>query len=108
MTIEIKTHTNKNGETYYSRSDENGDTIYSFTPDFEDIWTQEDEDLYGTRYRIIGNFAGGKQLEWAGISGWVEEGDVYNREQAEQALESALASKGTDSPMLESATIQED
>lgn len=47
MSNEIQNHTNKNGETYYSRTDENGKTIYSFTTDFEDIWTQDDEDLYG-------------------------------------------------------------
>jgi hypothetical protein len=43
MTI-IKSHTNATGATYYSTTDENGQMIYSFTPDFEDIWTQGDED----------------------------------------------------------------
>jgi hypothetical protein len=38
------THTNAAGATYFSTTDENGQTIYSFTPDFEDIWTQEDQD----------------------------------------------------------------
>jgi hypothetical protein len=47
MSNQIQTNTNKNGETYYSREYENGETIYSFTKDFEDIWTQEDEDIYG-------------------------------------------------------------
>ena len=42
--MNITTHTNKNGETYYSNG-EGDDTIYSFTRDFEDIWTQADEDL---------------------------------------------------------------
>jgi hypothetical protein len=45
--MKIDTHTNANGETYYSTTDENGQTIYSFSEGFEDTWTQEDEDLYG-------------------------------------------------------------
>jgi hypothetical protein len=40
----ITTHTNAAGAAYYSRPDEDGETIYSFTEDFEDIWTQEDQD----------------------------------------------------------------
>lgn len=40
----IESHTNDNGTTYYSTTDENGQTIYSFTEDFEDIWTQDDQD----------------------------------------------------------------
>jgi hypothetical protein len=40
----IKTHTNANGEIYYSTTAENGQTIYSFTEAFADIWTQEDQD----------------------------------------------------------------
>ncbi len=40
----IESHTNANGTAYYSTTDENGQTIYSFTQDFEDIWTQEDQD----------------------------------------------------------------
>jgi hypothetical protein len=40
----IKTHTNASGITYYSFTDESGETIYSFSQDFDDIWTQEDED----------------------------------------------------------------
>jgi hypothetical protein len=36
--------TDKNGETYYSTTDEKGQTICSFTEDFEDIWTQDDQD----------------------------------------------------------------
>jgi len=41
----INTHTNANGVEYYSTTDENGETIYSFFKDFEDIWTQDDEDF---------------------------------------------------------------
>lgn len=40
----MTTHTNSNGTTYYSTTDESGQTIYSFTEDFQDIWTQEDQD----------------------------------------------------------------
>jgi hypothetical protein len=42
----MTTHTNKNGIIYYSKTDENGKTMYSFTEDFEDIWTQEVQDEY--------------------------------------------------------------
>lgn len=42
----ITEHVNQNGITYYSTTDENGNTIYSWTPDFEDFWTQDDQDLY--------------------------------------------------------------
>lgn len=44
MNNTITTHTNDNGIEYYSTTDENGNTIYSFSRDFEDIWTQDDED----------------------------------------------------------------
>ena len=44
---EINTHTNKNGEKYYSKEGENGEMIFSFSEDFRDTWSQEDEDLYG-------------------------------------------------------------
>lgn len=44
----IESHTNSNGATYYSTTDENGQTIYSFTEDFEDIWTQDDQDAIET------------------------------------------------------------
>jgi hypothetical protein len=44
----ITTHINKNGLQYFSTTDENGKTIYSFTQDFEDTWSQDDEDLYGS------------------------------------------------------------
>ena len=41
----IESHTDKEtGNVYYSTTDENGVTIYSFTEDFEDIWTQDDQD----------------------------------------------------------------
>jgi len=43
----ITTHTNKNGIAYFSTTDENGQTIYSFTQDFEDTWTQDEQDAYG-------------------------------------------------------------
>ncbi len=39
-------HTNTTGTVYYSKTDEDGQTIYSFTEDFDDIWTQEVEDEY--------------------------------------------------------------
>ncbi len=37
-------HTNQNGEPYYSRLNENQEREYSFTTDFEDIWTDAEED----------------------------------------------------------------
>ena len=40
----IESHKNNNGTTYYSTTDDNGQTIYSFTVDFEDAWTQDDQD----------------------------------------------------------------
>ena len=49
MQNEIDTYTNANGIEYYSTTDESGDTIYSFTKDFEDIWSQEDQDLEASR-----------------------------------------------------------
>lgn len=45
----INTHTNANGIAYYSTTNENSETIYSFTEDFDDIWTQDDEDLENAR-----------------------------------------------------------
>jgi hypothetical protein len=42
--MKINKHTNADQNAYYSTTDENGQTIYSFTEDFEDIWTQEDQD----------------------------------------------------------------
>lgn len=42
----MNTHKNHNGILYFSTSDETGETIYSFSPDFEDIWTQDDQDLH--------------------------------------------------------------
>lgn len=39
----IESHTNANGTAYYSTTDENGQTIFSFTQDFEDIWTNDDQ-----------------------------------------------------------------
>ena len=43
----ITTLTNSEGETYYKgECPFTGQDIYSFSEDFEDFWTQEDEDLY--------------------------------------------------------------
>jgi len=39
----IKAHTNASGETYYSTT-ESGQTIYSFSQNFDDTWTQDDQD----------------------------------------------------------------
>jgi len=47
MKNEINTHTNPNGEKYFSKKGENGERILSFSENFEDTWSQEDEDLYG-------------------------------------------------------------
>jgi len=47
MKNEINTHTNPNGEKYFSKVGENGEIIYSFSENFEDTWSQEDEDIYG-------------------------------------------------------------
>jgi hypothetical protein len=40
----IQCHTNASGEIYFSTTNEDGETIYSFSKDFDDIWTQDDED----------------------------------------------------------------
>jgi hypothetical protein len=40
-------HTNTTGTVYFSKTDEDGQAIYSFTEDFEDTWTQEVQDEYG-------------------------------------------------------------
>lgn len=47
MSTTINTHINSDGETYYSKQYESGETVYSFTQDFEDIWDQETQDAYG-------------------------------------------------------------
>ena len=39
----MKTHTNQNGIEYYSMKTDDG-LIYSFDIDFEDYWTEEDEE----------------------------------------------------------------
>ena len=44
LIMNITMHMNKDRETYFSKG-EGELTIYSFTRDFEDIWTQADEDL---------------------------------------------------------------
>ena len=50
----ITTYTNANGIAYYSTTNENGETIYSFTEDFEDIWSQDDQDLHmSTTKRVL-------------------------------------------------------
>ena len=40
----MTTHTNAAGTAYFSTTDENGQTVYSFSADFDDVWTQNDED----------------------------------------------------------------
>lgn len=52
----ITEHVNQNGILYFSTTDVDGKTIYSFSPDFEDIWTQDDEDLYGHGEPLQGNY----------------------------------------------------
>lgn len=47
MNNEIKKHTDKNGNIYYSVEDENGEIVYSFNKDFEDTWDQATQDTYG-------------------------------------------------------------
>lgn len=39
-------HTNENGIPYFSKLSDDGSTIYSFSEDFEDIWSQDIQDLY--------------------------------------------------------------
>lgn len=41
----LTTHRNPKGQVYYSKLIE-GEMVYSFTKNFEDIWTQAEEDLY--------------------------------------------------------------
>lgn len=43
-TKKMTTHTNAAGTAYFSTTDENGQTVYSFSADFDDVWTQDDED----------------------------------------------------------------
>ena len=45
--MKIETHTNKKGVPYFSKTDENGDAIYSFSEDFDDIWDQDTQYEYG-------------------------------------------------------------
>jgi hypothetical protein len=45
----ITNHTNTAGVPYFSTTDESGQTIYSFTEDFEDTWTQDDEDFHSPK-----------------------------------------------------------
>ena len=51
------TYINANGILYFSKISEDGLTIYSFTEDFEDTWSQEDEDLHA----LPTNLASGKE-----------------------------------------------
>lgn len=37
----IATHSNEKGVPYYSTTDENGKPVYSFSPKFDDIWTED-------------------------------------------------------------------
>ncbi len=47
MKNELEALTNPNGETYYKGiCPFTGEVIYSFSADFEDFWSQDDEDLY--------------------------------------------------------------
>ena len=41
--INMEIMTNKNGIPYYRKLDGDNHQIYSFSPDFEDIWSDEDE-----------------------------------------------------------------
>ena len=45
----MKTHKNKNGIEYYSTTNENGETIFSFSTSFNDIWSQEYQDAEDRR-----------------------------------------------------------
>ena len=57
--------------------------------------------------RIVGHFHGGKELEWAGMDGWVEDGDSYTRADAESRIHAARATVDGDSPMLISVRIED-
>lgn len=39
----IEKHTSRSGETYYSMIDDEGQTVFSFDIEFEDCWTNDDE-----------------------------------------------------------------
>ena len=52
----MNTHKSENGETYFSTINENGETIFSFTQDFTDYWSQDDQELHEThKQRILTN-----------------------------------------------------
>ena len=51
----MKTHKNDNGEAYFSKTNEDGETIFSFTQDFEDYWSQDDQDLHENRCEFCGS-----------------------------------------------------
>ena len=42
----MNTHTNENGTNYFSTTTDNGETIFSFTQDFADYWSKDDQDLH--------------------------------------------------------------
>ena len=77
-TNEINTHTNKNGEKYYSKDDGNGETIYSFSGDFEETWSDELENLYGNTKMKIMNTSNNEIWNAAEIiSEWEANGLIY-------------------------------
>lgn len=46
---EMSTYSNHNGESYYCRENADGELEYSFTTDFEDIWSEDDQVLEENR-----------------------------------------------------------
>jgi len=51
MSNPITTHSRHNHSVteYYSRKDENGQPVYSFSKDFQDTWDQETEDEHESK-----------------------------------------------------------
>lgn len=49
----MNTHTNDNGETYFSTTTDKGETIFSFTQDFTDYWSKDEQDLHENRTYTI-------------------------------------------------------
>lgn len=82
----MNTHTNSLGIPYFSKTDESGKTIYSFSEDFTDTWDTETQSEYGStkpNYRIYDGTGGGgtediyaETLEEAKEAGkeWIEDG----------------------------------
>ena len=59
----IKTHKNKNGIEYYSTIGEDGGKIFSFSPSFDDIWNQEDQDAEdGREIKLAAIYAPGRAI----------------------------------------------